>query len=1236
MLSQKIYSRFFALLALLWFMAGTAAVSAGTLSLSTVPLSTATSVDPNVFFLLDDSGSMDWEVLTQKYWTWRAYNPDESLLGSSCGSSCSTDGGTYETDGSWTSNYKKSGIPTTYPSSRFDYIFNTSDNLPYGSGCSGATLGNRLIACGAIAYSTNVPYNFDWRILSSALNVSYYDPTATYTPWVGPCLTSGTYCANASFTAALSNPRQGTTGYSLATNLTGFTYEVWVDDKGFSASDGRPRRGTNINVTPTPNGIVDLWDTHIQYTVYADHVDVVTTTYAPDSTGMHPTTTTSTISGTATDPYGNTVAQIQQNVANWFQYYRRRSLMAKAAISQVISEEPSFRYGLTVINQYSKLFNQVPPASATDYSNYNTTLLVNLYSLAWGQYGTPLRIGLKMAGDYYYGKLSGKTNPIINTCQKCFTVLLTDGYWNESFSSIADIDGDGIKYTLADVARYYYTTDLSSYANNVVPDTYDPATWQHMVTYTVAFGLHGNLSDTDGDGWPNPALAENGNWGNPLAPAPSLCSGGGGDCPEKIDDLWHAAYNSKGTFISAKNPAEVINGLRNALKDISNRVSSLAAVSLNSGSISSLSKLYQAKFNSYTWEGFLEAKNVSGGAVGSVAWEAGSLLPSATSRVILTNDGSAGVPFEWSSLSSSEQTALNTNSSGTVDGLGSLRLNYLRGDGTNELVNGGTFRNRQTTKLGDIINSAPQYVSNEDFGYPDNLESVAYSSFVSSKASRTPMVYVGANDGMLHGFDGATGVEKMAYVPTKVYSNLSKLTASTYSHRYFVDGTPTIGDAFYGGAWHSVLVGGLNSGGQGIYALNVTDPTQFSEGNASSLVMWEFTDANDSDLGYTFSRPNIVKMADGSWAAVFGNGYNNTEADGNASSTGAAVLYIVNVQTGALIKKISTGVGSSQDPTGASRPNGLATVTPVDVNQDGITDYIYGGDLFGNLWKFDVTSTSSGSWDVAFHSSGVATPLFKACGGTTCSSSNVQAITTRVTVGYGPNRVGYMIYFGTGKYLESTDVNDLSQQTLYGIWDKNDGTTTVSGRSVLLQQTILYEGSYTLQDGTSASQPLRVTSNNDYSSSPPTQLGWYLDLTSPVSGAQGERLVNQPTLRNGRIIFTTIIPSSNSCSGGGDSWLMELNALNGSQLSESPFDLNKDGSFDSKEYIQVTIGGKLVWVPVSGVKYTELLTTPAIGSQSSTPSKETKYMSGSSGSVNTIDENPGANGSGRDSWRQIK
>lgn len=1227
MSSKIIYPRFLILITALGLVSGLGSVSAGTLSLSTVPLATATSVDPNVFFLLDDSGSMDWEVLTKSHWTWKAYNPDETVIGSTFKS---TDGGSNVTDGSWTSNYHSG---SSYPSTSPNYVFNASDNLYDGGAGCGDSNSNSVIGCGALTYAANLPYQLDWRILSSSLNTTYFDPSATYTPWEGPCMSAGTWCANASFTAARSNPREGESGYTATRNLTGFVYEVWVDDKGFSGA--RPHRGTIVNMTTGANGIVDLWDKHIQYTVNSASVTVVTTTYAPTSAGMNPTTSSSTISD------ATQVAAIQQNVANWYQYYRRRSLTAKAAISQVMSEFTGFRYGLTVINGSGTLFQQVPPAGTTSYSASNTTLLTNLYNYNWPADGTPLRSGLKIAGDYFKGALAGKTNPIIDACQKCYTILLTDGYWNESISSgstpaYQDVDHDNHHPTLADVARYYYITDLSAtYANTVKADAFDTATWQHMVTYTVAFGLQGNLVDSDGNGWPNPALAENGNWGNPTA-----CSD---DCPEKLDDLWHAAYNAKGTFVSATNPAQLAAAMHNALQDIDNRNASMSAISLDTGSISTLTMLYQAQFNGASWQGFLYAHAVADGAVGDVVWEAGALLPSAASRSILTSNGTTGIPFQWASLTAAQQTALNKNIGGVADGLGTLRLDYLRGDGSKEVnlgCSGCVFRNR-VTKLGDIISSSPQYVSNENFRYADNLESAAYSTYLSAtKSTRTKMVYVGANDGMLHGFDATTGIEKLAYVPSSVFSKLSNLTSPSYSHLNYVEGTPTIGDAFYGGVWHNVLVGGLNGGGQAIYALDITDPSQFSEGHASSLVLWEFTDTNDADLGYTFSRPNIVKMANGTWAAVFGNGYNNTVADGHVSATGAAVLYIVNLQTGALIKKISTGVGSAQDPTGAARPNGLATVTPVDVNQDGVTDYVYAGDLFGNLWKFDVTATSSSSWDVAFHSGGTAAPLFKACGGTTCNSTNVQSITSRATVGFGPNKVGYMVYFGTGKYLESTDLSDVSKQTLYGIWDKNDGATTVSGRSVLLQQTILYEGSYTLYgtdgtDGIAYSSPLRVSSSNHYSSSPPpnTQLGWYLDLTSPVSGAQGERFVNQPLLRNGRVIFITTIPAPSSCIGGGDSWLMELDALDGALLPESPFDLNSDGYFNSEEH--AFVGGQ--WRVVSGVKYAnELLTTPAVASESNAPSKETKYMSGSSGAITTIDENPGSNGSGRDSWRQIK
>src|SRR3569832_1765264 len=341
----------FAVIAAIGLMSSVPLASAATLNLSNVPLAAATSVVPNVFFELDDSGSMAWEIMTPGYWTRRAYNPDEALIGLSFTSS---NGGLYNEDGLWDSNYSTTssggggwgggGSTTTYTSTTYSYIINSSDNL-YGTGCDKA-----VIACGALGTSTNYPYKLDWRILSSSFNTVYYDPSQTYSPWAGPCLTDGTPCTNASFTAARSNPRQGQTGYSVTRDLTDNKKEVWQDDKGYRTSDLRPRRGSNVNVTSTPNGIVDLWDNHTQYTVGATSITVVVTTYSPSSTGMIPTTSTTSI----TD--ATTVANIKQNIANWYQYYRKRSFVAKAAIASVMSENTGYRYGLSVINNSSTLF----------------------------------------------------------------------------------------------------------------------------------------------------------------------------------------------------------------------------------------------------------------------------------------------------------------------------------------------------------------------------------------------------------------------------------------------------------------------------------------------------------------------------------------------------------------------------------------------------------------------------------------------------------------------------------------------------------------------------------------------------------------------------------------------------------------------------------------------------------------------------------------------------------------
>lgn len=695
--------------------------------------------------------------------------------------------------------------------------------------------------------------------------------------------------------------------------------------------------------------------------------------------------------------------------------------------------------------------------------------------------------------------------------------------------------------------------------------------------------------------------------------------------------------------------------LTKAFDEIMGQTSSNSSVALNSGALNGNSRLYQARFNTSTWTGQLLSFPLNGdGTIGPKNWEASDLLESIASnnRKIVTYKPSTGtgIPFRWpadpaspgnSELDVAQSTALDTApATGSTDGRGSERLDYIRGA---KIIG---FRERMR-KLGDITHSSPVYVdTTPGFRYPDTLESVKYSDF-KNNTSRAAMIYVGANDGMLHGFDAMTGQERFAYVPNAVTKHLNELADPNYNHRYYVDGTPTVVDAFFGGNWHTVLASGLRKGGQGMFALDITNPpsASSSESTIASKVLWEFTDADDRDLGYTYSEPNIVRMHNGKWAVVFGNGYNNTENDGRASLTGNAVLYIVDAETGALIKKIDTLRGRALDPTLQNRPNGLATVAPVDVNGDYIVDYIYGGDLFGNLWKFDVTSSSPSFWGVSFKSGLSLLPLFTA----KAADNSYQPITTRPQIGHHPTEPNtYMVYFGTGKYLETNDDSQIGQttQTFYGIWDKNKFSLTPFNRADLLQQEITQEVSQAFDtngDGANdTSFELRVTTKNaiDWSS----HRGWYMDLVNIEGGNSnnyGEKQVSDSVLRNGRIIFTTLIPSSEFCDFGGTSWLMELDAASGAHLSFAPFDLTRDGFFDKADYINVgdTDGdGNDDYLPPGGKKSkVGIITTPGIISgPASNPKREFKYNSGSNGNIEVTGENAGPGYTGRISWIQLR
>ncbi|MBM3224193.1 MAG: pilus assembly protein PilY, partial [Candidatus Tectomicrobia bacterium] len=858
-----------------------------------------------------------------------------------------------------------------------------------------------------------------------------------------------------------------------------------------------------------------------------------------------------------------------------------------------------------------------------------------LYSIQSNN-GTPLRTRLNTIGQYFEC-LAGRTlfptdcpalpEPDGGACQQNFVIFATDGFDNGGSPDIGNTDGDGntrfdggahadtFSSTLADVAMRYYERDLQTSLPNNVPVTpgIDEANHQHLVTYTISFGLNGLLSSnppnrTTPFTWPDPSRND----------------------AAKIDDLRHAAYNGRGLFLSAADPGGLQDALKAAFQDIADRTSSAASVALNSGSRNANSRVYQARFNSGDWSGQLLSFPITvEGALEVPEWDAGAVLDGQhfdTGRTMLTYKPSTktGIPFRWNSLDPAQQTALHINVSGTNDSLGMARLNYLRGSRADE-GQGNRFRVR-LHMLGDLVNSDPFFVGSPPFS--DSI-GTGYETFRNLYANRLPIVMVGSNDGYLHVVDATTGREILAYLPSFLMSQMPRLTSPTYVHRYYVDGSPTAGDVYIDKThtgqpqWRTVMVGGLRSGGQGYYALDITDPSRFSEANAPELVLWEFTDAEDADLGFSFSQPSIVRMANGRWAAVFGNGYNSSVADGSASTTGRAMLFIVFLDGGANgiwtlgtdYIKLDTGVGE------VATPNGLATPTPVDTNGDLTIEYVVAGDLRGNVWTFDVRSPSPSEWKVLYADpAGAPRPLFTARD----AAGNPQPITTRPEVGEHPTGLGgFVVYVGTGKYLEVGD-NSLvgaTTQTFYGIWDKADGVLPSISRTNLLQQSVITEV-------TAASARLRVTTDGTVNWN--TQRGFYLDL--PTSG---ERQVSDSLLRNGRIIFTTLIPDPQVCSFGGTSFLMELDAKSGGRLKDPPFDLNADKKFDTLD--KVNIAGSPTPVAPSGIASTEgILPSPTIlSSETDGVLTELKYNSGSSGGVFVTTENPGEAARGRQAWRQL-
>lgn len=559
------------------------------------------------------------------------------------------------------------------------------------------------------------------------------------------------------------------------------------------------------------------------------------------------------------------------------------------------------------------------------------------------------------------------------------------------------------------------------------------------------------------------------------------------------------------TYFLVQNPLKLRDSLRKAFNNILDRSGSGGNVIANSTVLSTESLVYQGTYNSENWSGDLVAYPVTTDGVGATpAWRASQKVPLPADRNIfygsvdpLSTPALTAKQFLWSTLSAAEKTALFGDNSDLLD--------YVRGVRTKEVLNGGELRNRALNNvLGDIAHSSPFYVKD------------------------TEMVFIGANDGMLHAFDATTGVEKYAYIPSAVLPKLKDLTEPNFknAHQYFVDGDMVVTSTAQTPG-KNYLVGTLGRGGKGLFGLDVSSTT-FNTAGA-----WEYFDATDKDLGYMIGRPVLGKMKNGDWVVLVGNGYNSTDQK--------AVLYVVRVSDGTVLAKLDTGVAGD---------NGLAA-PGLRLNGNGEVEYAYAGDLLGNVWKFDFSSATPSNWKVDYK-------LFTAKD----ASNNPQPITapvkaTQNTIAADANYGKWFVHFGTGSDFRTTDPKDLSMQTWYGLIDEG---ATITDRSELKSREIT-------KSGTLSSKPVRVF-EEAVSGDMAGKKGFYIDLVVKGESAEGERIVtssNYYKLAEPVLLASSVIPMEDVCSPGGRGFINAINPFNGGRLTKPFFDVNGDGKFTSAD-----------------------------------------------------------------------
>lgn len=1177
-------------------------VNAG-ITFPTDPLTTASRVPPNILFVLDDSGSMVWDFMPGPFDS-SAFNNNGSLATTPVNISFDA--------------YTRNALAYN-PTTTYQPWTQPNGTLMTGGTSYTAAYSNTDLASGNtnLAGNTRTFYMPKTGITNEADATQYWryqivagtDVVRSEYGAVTGATTNASGFPLAALTATTGNWLRysftvpANTG-NLVVTIAGPNGDADLYVRAGSAPSTsqytcRSNSGSSNETCTIPSPAAGVY--HVGIYAYSNFNGVsATATYSSSNRCGTGTGTNDWINCTSATPTGRTVAAELTNYAIWYSYARTRMKAAKGGAGAAFAElGGDVRVGFRTIWNRNNLDIPVNSNqglfSDTGVATNRTTWYSRLYG-AEGNNGTPLRSALNSAGTYYQNTTAtGPYGPDAAanqySCRQNFTILTTDGYWNsdDGFNSggdqdttagqaIARPDGttytyspstpyrDGNANTLADVAMYYWKTDLRSDLANIVPTTNaNPAFWQHMVTFGISIGLRGTVNPNvpaNFNSWPNPTDNED---------------------DHRIDDLLHAAVNSRGTFLSATNPSEFTAGLKAALATITERTGSFSNVAANAASLSVGTQLFQANYVSGSWTGdvFSYARNATNTAfLTTPSWRASAGIPTSARR-LFTSNGTAGLAFP-SGITATQLAALDRNGIGDQYKVtGANNAAYIAGNTTGELRNGGNLRNRNSI-MGDIVSSSPVYVAD------------------------TQSLYVGANDGMLHAIDATNGQEQFSFIPNGInWSNLSTLSRPDYSHRYFVDGPITVSTRTQTPG-QNILVGALGKGGKGLYALDVSAPATFATNNFK----WEKTaDDNvltlaDNNIGLIQGKPIIARLNNNVTALIVSNGINSTN--------GHAVLLIYNLDTGALIREIDTGVGSGVLDHADS--NGLSP--PVGWNQDGnnTLDFIYAGDMLGNAWKFDLTSGNPATWGVA--NSG--NPIFSATGpdGTTR-----QPITGGMTVAMHPQTFKTWVFFGTGRFLTAGDVSNRNVQGLYGVVD--DGSTVT--KASLTQRTVQILGTRNGKPvrGFQANSPLSVTAR-----------GWYINLVDPPippGTASGERIVTSPQLDGEVLEVSSVIPTADACQSDGRGYINALDAFTGTSTRSPYFDVNGNGSFSDDTLTYTDANGNQVPLPIGSVDLGVGMVTQA--SLFSGPPGQV-CAAGSGGNLACVPKNEARN-VGRVSWREI-